>query len=155
MSDFFDIDMNKLVAERIPVRLRMPRVMAFVRSASSELNKEYQAFRTNRLNNLYRLDITPQVCFLEKMLNDAYDFTQRRIYITDGLDRPVTFIFLEVELKPVFIGSKYIYTAGETSQMADDFIIYVPMDISFEEAEMVGKVKAYKLAGTRFKIQRF
>lgn len=155
MSDFFDIDMNKLVEERIPLRLRTPRVLAGVRSASSELNKEYQAFRTNRLNNLYILGITPQVCYLEKMLNDAYDLTQRRIYITDGLDKPITYIFLDVELKPVFLGSKYIYTNGETSIMNDDFIVYVPMDISFEEEEMKGKIKGYKLAGTRFKIQRF
>lgn len=158
---FFNIDFNKLVAERIPPRMRRPRLLAFVMALSGEVTKQYQQFVRNRKSNLYGLGITPQKCYLEKLLNDRYDFTQRRIYITDGLDFPPTYLYMEEELKPLHMYQEiesrpvYLYTEGESGEMKDDFIIWVPVNIDFQEPEMISLVKIYKLAGTKFKIQRF
>ncbi|MBS0647401.1 MAG: hypothetical protein JSR97_12550 [Verrucomicrobia bacterium] len=94
-------------------------------------------------------------------MNDRYDSTLRRIYIDDGQEKPPFYIFQRPELKPKFIYKntenrpKYIYTSGESGNLTDDFVIYVPMGLAFEEPEMVSLVKVYKLAGTKFKIQRF
>lgn len=161
MSEFYNIQFNDLVAERIPPRLRQPRLLAFVSALSGEVNREYQLFRLNRQSNLYKLVITPQVCYLEKLLNDRYDFTQRRIYIKDGNDKPPTYVYRDDELKPLPLYQDlenlpvYLYTDGESGDMSDDFVVWVPVSIDFEEAEMSSLVKAYKLAGTKFKIQRF
>ena len=154
-NNVFDIDFGKLLRWMIPMRTRMARLLAFLSALSDNLNIIYQQFRYNREANLYKLSITPQVCYLEKLLNDRYDYSQRLIYIDNAIDRPVTYIYMEDELKPVYLGKIWIYTGGETSQMADDFIIFVPMSIVFENAEMTSLVKSYKLAGTQFKIQRF
>lgn len=162
MSDtFFNIDFNKLVAERIPLRMRQPRLLAFVAALSGEVAKQYQQFVRNRQANLYGINITPQVCYLEKFLNDRYDFTQRRIYITDGIDYPPTYLYQEEELKPLYLYQEsenqpvYWYTEGESGELKDDFIVWVPVTIDFQEPEMISLIKIYKLAGTKFKIQRF
>lgn len=155
MADFFDINFNQLVEERIPPRMRRPRVLAFAKALSMEVSRQHNQFRVNRKSNLYRLAITPQVCYLERMLNDRYDYTNRRIYIGDGNDQPPTYIYQSAEQKPLYLGSQTIYTGGESGELKDDFIVNVPAVIVFEDAEMVALINVYKLAGTKFKIQRF
>lgn len=154
-QNIYDIEHNKLNRWLTPLYLRKPVILAWLNAIIVPFTFLYQDFIRYRDAKNYHLRITTQVCFLNKLLNDRYDFILRRIYITDGLDKPVTFIYTEAELKPLYLGSKFIYTPGETSVMSDDFIIYVPSAIAFEDAEMKSIVKAYKLAGTQFKIQRF
>jgi len=107
------------------------------------------------------MSVTPQVCFLEKLLNDRYDYTNRGIYIIDGKDFAPLYIYRRDELKPVYISKraenkpKYIYTRGESGVIKDDFIVMVPMPVVFDMAEMASLIRVYKLAGTKFKIQRF
>lgn len=154
-QNIYNIAYNKLTRWCTPPVMRVPIVLALAGVLAIPFAYLYNAFLTFRAAKNYILGITPQVCYLEKLLNDRYDNTARQIYITDGLEKPLTYIYVEAESKPLCLGSKYIYTPGETSIMSDDFIIWVPVSILFEEAEMSSLVKAYKLAGTKFKIQRF
>jgi hypothetical protein len=157
----FNIDHQKLIAWLVPARIRRTRLLAFLKVMISGVVFLYQDFTRFRAAKLYQLKITPQVCYLETLLNDRYDSVQRRIYITDGIDKPPFYIYIHPELKPrsIFLSSegkpRYIYTAGESGLLQDDFIVMVPVDIAFEPAEMRSLVKAYKLGGTRFKIQTF
>lgn len=119
------------------------------------LHGELVAFRAAAL---YRLSITPQVCYLEKALNDRYDYTLRRIRILDAQVYDPIPLFLKEEEKTVHIfkkplGVKVLYTKAETSIFAADFIIQVPYSIVFNEAEMRAFVDNYKLAGKIFKIK--
>ena len=120
----------------------------------------YQDFLRFRNAKNYELKITPQVCYMQKLLNDRFDFINRRIIIVDGLDKPPTFIYKVAEIKPVFIYLNsqslphFIYTSGESSDIHDDFIIQIPMVINFDAAEMISLTKVFKLAGAKFKIQR-
>jgi hypothetical protein len=158
----YDIDYNKLTGWLTPEPLRQNKLLRFIGILVSPVVTLYQSFLLYRTAKLYNLKITPQKCYLELMLNDRYDFTLRRIYIDDGIDKPPFYIFRSDELKPQFIFKRsedqppaWIYTEGESGALTDDFIVFVPIDISFEEPEMISLVKAYKLAGTKFKIQRF
>ena len=114
-----------------------------------------------RTAKLYHLLITPQKCYLEKLLNDRYDFTLRRIYIDDGIDKTPPYLYQHAELKPKYIRQAseatpvWFYTSGESGSYRDDFIIYAPLALTFADLEMSSLVKVYKLAGTKFKIQRF
>jgi hypothetical protein len=120
-----------------------------------KLYNQFQAFRTACI---YRLTITPQVCFLERALNDKYDIVSRRITISDPVRRGLLFIYTRAENKPVFIYRRsenmprYLYTKAETARAGVDFIIKVPLAVSFNAAEMVAFVNAYKMASKRFKI---
>ena len=119
----------------------------------------HQRFLLYRNAKNYQLFITPQVCFLERLLNDGFDFTLRRIRIVDAIWYLPTYIYQEAELKPVAIYQEaefnpvYLYTENEAGEFKDDFVVKVPAGLVFNENEMRGKLDAYKLAGTHYKIQ--
>lgn len=160
-NKIYDIDFRKVVRWNLRRKKRKPRILALLNAMAKPVTLIHQDFLKYRKAKLYQLMITPQKCWLERLLNDRYDFTQRRIYIDDGVDHPPTYIYQDAELKPLFLRQAQedkpvtIYTSGESGDLKDDFVIYVPVDIDFEDAEMTSLVKAYKLAGTKFKIQRF
>src|SRR5205085_605358 len=68
----------------------------------------------------YQLIISPQVCYLERMLNDRFDSSLRRIKIDDAVWHLPWFLYQEDELKPqaLFLESenkpKALYTEGES-----------------------------------------
>ncbi|HYH14171.1 MAG TPA: hypothetical protein VD794_03060 [Flavisolibacter sp.] len=155
----YDIDYNKLTQWMIPSRIRKGRIVAFVQILIYGVSFLYQDLLRFRKQKLYELTITPQVCYLERLLNDRFDFIQRRIRIVDSLDKPPYYIYQKDELKPKYIYLRaegkpaYIYTSGESSLLQDDFVVLVPAGLIFEEAEMRSLVRVFKLAGKRFKIQ--
>ena len=159
--NIYNIVYNKLAEWHVPRIIRQPRLIAFVKLLVTPFVFIYQDVLRFRTARLYELMITPQKCWLERLLNDRYDFTARGIYIDDGFDKTPPYIFQNAELKPKYIRQMseaqpvWIYTGGESGNYLDDFIIYVPMAVVFEEPEMISLVKVYKLAGTKFKIQRF
>lgn len=141
--------------------MRKETLLAFVGMLVTPISSLYVKFIKYRKAKLYQLMITPQKCYLERLLNDRFDYTQRRIYIDDGIDKTPLYIFINPELKPKYIFKttesqpKYIYTSGESGIYKDDFVVFVPVDVVFDTAEMSSLVKAYKLAGTKFKIQLY
>lgn len=160
-DNIYDINYNKLTGWVTPDPLRKTKLLRLLGLLISPIVSLYQTFLLYRSAKLYTLKITPQKCYLELLLNDRYDFTLRRIYIDDSSDKPPLYIYQHAELKPKFIyrrsenNPRYIYTTGESGDIKNDFIVFVPLDISFELAEMISLLKVYKLAGTKFKIQRF
>lgn len=157
----YDIDYSKFRQRLLPSFLRLPKWLAWVKCMTYPAVVIYQDFLRFRAAKNYQLLITPQVCYLERLLNDRFDSVERRIVIIDGEDKPPVFLFTEEEDKPVYLFTEeeedeeptFIYTEGEAGTITDDFIIKVPSDIVFEQSEMRSLVKAYKLAGTKFSIQ--
>lgn len=139
----------------LPNRLKQIRLINWLQCLVKPIVTLYLSFKLYREAKIYQLTITPQVCYLEKLLNDRYDFILRRIFIDDAVDKEVLYIYQDAELKPVWLGEVFIYTDGEASTETNDFIIKVPlaMQFTFEEPEMLSLVKAYKLAGMVAKIQ--
>jgi hypothetical protein len=152
-NKIYDIDHNKLVTWITPGKIQKPRFLNLLKSLVYPVISLYLSFRRYRTAKQYQLKITPQVCYLEMMLNDRYDYVLRRIRIVDSIDRPALSIFTKDELKPVYLGSKYIYTSGEAGTIKDDYIVLVPSTIVFETAEMLSLLKSYQLAGMKPKIQ--
>lgn len=159
-KNIFNINYGKLTAWLTPVKLMSVEMVAWLNALVFPVTVLYQSFLRYRSQKLYALGITPQVCYLEKLLNDRYDYTLRRIRIDDALDKPPTYIFREDELKPLPVYTDaealpvYIYTNGESGDIKDDFIILVPKDILFDDVEMLTLVKGYRLASMKPKIQR-
>ncbi|MDU1893102.1 MAG: hypothetical protein E6767_20690 [Dysgonomonas sp.] len=142
MKNYFKINYYKLVRLLMPVMLRMPQLMAFVEVCVSPIDYLYGLFITNRNSNLYYLEVTPQVFSLEKVLNDRFDYSQRRIYIGKGSRNDQSYLYTNDELLDA-----YIYTDGEgvdlylftSSEVGDDvvrFIVNVPAALRFDENEM-------------------
>lgn len=149
----YDIDFNKMVVWLTADHLKKDRRIAFFQALIKPIITTYLEFKRVRTAKIYQLTITPQVCYLQRLLNDRYDYVQRRIEIIDAADKPPLYTFTVAENKPVFLGSKYIYTGGEAGAIKDDFIIKVPQSIVFEQAEMLALIKSYRLAAMIPKIQ--
>jgi hypothetical protein len=155
------IDYAKLVLWLLPGYLRQTKTIAWLNVAVSPVVYLYQQFVLFRKNKLYEISITPQVCRLETLLNDKFDFTQRRIYIDDAPERGPEYFYKEPELQPVFLYREsealpvYFHTESEGAEYGDDFIVYVPLTLVFDNAEMRSLVKKFKLPGMKFKIQTF
>ncbi len=162
MADkIYNINFTKLSQWLIPNRIKSPRVFSWLKSLLAPFNILYVDFLRFRKNTLYDLAITPQVCYMEAMLNDRYDGTLRRIFIADVQEFPPVYLYMRIELKPVFLYRRsealpvYLYTRAEGALYADDFIVMVPNDIVFSGIEMRGMVMRKRLPGFHFKIQKF
>lgn len=161
MASIYDINYTRLVKWLVPAPLRDDRLQAWIGALITPVASLYNSFLRYRTAKDYQLRINYQLCYLEQLLNDRYDNILRRIYIDDTIQKPPFYIFQNAELKPKFIRQrsendpKWIYTSGESGGMLDDFIIFVPMDVVFEEPEFISLVKAFYVPGSKFKIQRF
>ncbi len=160
MSKPFDVDFPKLVRVLLPPRLRNVKHVAWLQALTNPVNYLYQQFRRNRDTNLYRLSITPQVVYMEKLLNDRYDIAGRRISIKDAVVSTAQNIYQEQELKPVYIYLEeeikpvHLFTDAEIGSGSADFFVLVPADLNYNENEMTALIDNYKLAGKRYKIQK-
>lgn len=157
----YDIDYTKLVTERVPQELQVPEHVNWVYRLVSPIVYVYNQLNLFRASLLYKISITPQVCYLEKMLNDRYDSLLKRITIIDGVQYDQAYLFTRPEAKPIFIyrkselkPPKFFYLRGETSNLESfDFVVNVPVAVSFDVNEMKSLLNAYKLAGRYYTIQ--
>lgn len=101
----------------------------------------------------YELWITPQVCYLNRLLNDRFDPLQRRIFIADPIEKQPSYLYQVPEKKPLFLGGEPIYTDGEAGLAKNDFVIYLPVGLVYDVAEMQALINLYKLAAMRYTIQ--
>jgi hypothetical protein len=160
MSKLFEVDFPKLVRLLLPPRLRKIKHVVWLQALVNPVNYLYQQFWRNREANLYRLYITPQVIYMEKLLNDKYDISGRRIRIKDALVYEPEYIYQEQELKPIYIYKEeenkpvYLFTDFEIGSDSVDFFVLVPQDLIYYEDGMTALIDNYKLAGKRYKIQK-
>jgi hypothetical protein len=158
-SNIYTVNWNKLAIWFIPQALRKTKTLCFIQALVSPVNDLHTRFLYYRQNTIYNLGISPQVCYLQKALNDRYDVALRRIKIVDGVEYDAIPLFLKVENKPVKLYRKsegipqVLYTKAETALFSVDFIVQVPSDVVFDLAEMTAFVNSYKLASKVFKIQ--
>src|SRR5512146_2197103 len=102
----YDIAYKKLVNSLVPQVLRKPKMVALLYALVNPVVYVYNLFLINRRSNLYRLMITPQVCYVEMELNDKYNSSARRIKITRPKSYNPLFLYKKIENKPVFLYKK-------------------------------------------------
>lgn len=157
----YDINYRKLVTWLVPVPLRGVVMLSWLMALVSPFIDLYNNLIRFRDAVLYRLTITPQVVYLEKMLNDRFDIIERRIVIKDGQEFLPLFLFKKAEVKPIFFYRKsettkpktHLLTKGEVGAFTWDFVVFVPVLVPFDINEMIALINAYKLADKVYKIQ--
>lgn len=155
---WYNVDFNKLGNLMLPINLRQPKLMAYVSAILHpivQLHYNWQQFRNHQpYGTMYRLDHTGQVCYLRKALNDAFDVSQRRIYI-DGTGGNVgkTYIYTPGEKNPKYLGKIYLRNNLEFADTGADFLVYVPKTIAEKENfGLRAMIDFYKLASKRYLI---
>lgn len=155
-----DVSFGKLAVWFSPKRFRKTLMIILLRSSVAPVIALYNDFIRYRNLKLYQIMITPQVCYLERLLNDRFDLSLRRITIGEPVYNDPWYLYQEEELKPEFLYQEsealpaYIFTDGEAGASKDDFTVLVPLDIDFDINQMSSLLNQYKLFGKRYKIQR-
>lgn len=150
----FNIEHSKSATSLTPTRQRKIKFLSMLKCFTAPLQIYQNDFEKNRDNNLYKLNHNSQICKLAAVLNETFDKTQRRIYLTDGGDNEVTLIHRDSDQKllqlPIIVHRDEDY--GDSGY---DFVVVIPQDINLTrevELHMKSVIKFYKLAGKRFKI---
>ncbi len=154
-----NIDWNILVLDNIPIALRKPSFSGLAQIVLKPLNSLYYKWCNWRLDNIYKLEHTGQICSLRGSLNDKFDPVQRRIYIGDGQIFDTTYIFTEAEEQDVWLDTElepetiWLRTEGETADTGLDFIVYVSQDIyNMQLDSLKAHIDYYKAGGKRYNI---
>lgn len=163
MRKIYNIDFTKLVVWLIPPRLRVQFWIDWGKALVSPISSLYNKWKTYYNDVAYRLDITGQVCKLESALNDAFDNIERRITITDTLEKEVLLIHTDEAQKPLIIqtdsyvqtngGAVIIYTNSAYANSGYDFNINIPFTLTKQdEIRLKSILGTYKLPSKRYKI---
>jgi hypothetical protein len=122
------------------------------------LHSELIAFRKQKL---YEIEITGQVCKLEKLLNDKFDSTLRRIFITDGQKSKRKYVFTKEEFvpQPIFMTPEnkpfFIYQNNEITTNTFHFVVNVPNNVTYNSAVFISILNEFKMPSKKFKIVTF
>lgn len=155
----YDLDLNRLMTQLVPVMPRNSRLMALLRSLLSPLSFVYASWMNFKLETERELTITPQVCYLQSFLNDNYDYDQRRIRITPPNYFDTAVLFLVVENKPIVSSTKsegtaapVLYKKSESEAQGVDFVIKLPSGITVDEQRLRAQIDNYKTPTKDFEI---
>lgn len=159
-SKVYDIDFNSLVVHYLPMGLRKPKIIAWLRCLVKPVVNLHTRFRNYRREAIYKIEHTPQVFSLESVLNDAFDVQLRRIYIGDGAYRDGVYFYNPEENKPVpFYNpeenkSVYFFEGGQLYSLDTDFVVQVPFALSEAlEIRMRSLIDFYRLPDKTYRIQ--
>ncbi|AYD48192.1 hypothetical protein [Arachidicoccus soli] len=156
----YTLDIDKLQRWLVPVTLRQSKLLAMVKAFCSSLQVVYAKFIGYKYNVEYTLSITPQYCYIQRALNDAFDYTQRRIKVVKGVYYPPQPLFLKIEGKPLVLytkneaKNKTLFQKTETVSFNSDFIIQIPTLLQFDESRMRAVVQQYCLPDKIFTIKK-
>lgn len=151
------IDLILLVHDLLAPQLRGPNMLAFLNAALKPARTQLSAFYAFFDAVEYELTFTGQVIYLEHVLNNEFDPTLRRIYITDSDQLNDTYLFNVVEGNETtyaFNASEsadplYLTNQSETVAQAD-FAVNVPIGLVYDLPSMLFYINKYRIAPKRF-----
>lgn len=162
----FIIDYLRLIEFLSPTFFRKPVIKALLISFITPVIYNYNAFKNYRLFCLYRLSHNGQISYLEDVMNDYFDNTQRRIRIANVEFKDPIYFYEPQENREVFFyeptDNKPVYFYESQDFLGDgvDFVVMVPpslrpLILAQETAlltQMKGQLDYYKLYSKNYKI---
>lgn len=143
----------------LPPILRKQIWAQWMQIAVTPISKLYDVWYNWRIDNIYKIEHTGQVCSLRGSLNDKFDPIERRIYIGNGQFYDTTYIYAEAEAQDVWLETEseertiWLRTEGETADTGLDFIVFVPEQIYNTQIHgLNAHIKFYKAGGFRYNI---
>jgi hypothetical protein len=157
----FSINYDIIIELLLPVWLRQPKHLAFLKAVLKPLKQIYNAFVAYRTNTLRSISHTGQVIYIERLLNgDAT--AQYPIYLSDSDDERLDdYIYNQSEGQlPIYLyqdsASLPVEVKNEVEyENIDDFVVKVPEVPPMSDTEIRNIVEKYKPAGKRYSIQTY
>lgn len=147
------IDFKRTFQLTLPIRLRNAKLLlAFLGCSGAVLNGLMINYKSWLKDKHYEIGITPQVCFLEKMLNDEFDKDDRRIYISEPARLTTNFLYRETDGKNWYFGSGEYFADDTRFNYPYDFIINLPAGIIVNIERLNALVNKYRLLGKTYRL---
>jgi hypothetical protein len=148
------VDWNKLVKLLLPTFLRKPVLMAFLQACVKPIATIHSEFLRAKKEWDYRIMHNGQVFSIEKVLNDKFDDSLRRIYISDSIFQDDVYIGNLNNRDQIYLsndgGTTHIGAAPHYVQQSD-FIVHVPaLLLILKEIEIINTINMYKIAGKTY-----
>ncbi|MDR3350698.1 MAG: hypothetical protein LBN98_03485 [Prevotellaceae bacterium] len=162
MSRIFEINYKRLVLLLLPTFLRKELLVAFLRAATAPEVTLHNSFLVNRKNNLYRLRMNGQVCYLRKVLNDAFPEAGGGIWIEDGeitghwvyaWDDDQERVLLAYDLNTDH--ATRVWDEAVIMDNVNNFIVFCPEKIRSFEIKIKSVLNTYKLLSKSYNIRYY
>src|SRR5579872_6770183 len=161
METIYSFDLSKYVRRLTPPRLRNKFNLSWYETLLSGIDYSQDKFNSYKDLVLKELSYNGTTLQMERMLNDYFDPSSRRITITESATT-TNYLFLESEGQ----APKYLFTESETgatktyffnegeniSTGAFDFIVNAPLSVTGSTDQMKAQILKYKLAGVTYNI---
>lgn len=142
----------------LPPILRKPTSLAFLEAVAEPFETLQSNLYGNHEHTKELLKFNGQVCYLEHVLNDNFDFSSRQIYIGDGNVNPLTYVFDESEPNEDLIlfnqseggTPPYLYNLSEIAIEVDFIVFYPGSIVPFDENLMRSIIDRYRCASKRY-----
>jgi hypothetical protein len=163
MANITNIDFDKLIRQVLPSGLRKPKMIAFLSVILYPLKQLYTQFK--QWENKSQYDIKYQSgcpAHLEKVINDIFDNTEKRIYIGPGNIPTRTYLRLRLADNPLYVRLRsanapiYIYTRDAYLYGNYNFTVNVPDALNtIDTVYLTAVVNRYKRDSKTFIIKYF
>lgn len=152
---------RRLVVSMLPIVLRKPTTIGLLNAMITPVMVLQGLFNEFRRQTSYDLSINGQVCFLQKMLNDRFDVSLRRITIEDANTFQRLYLYTRNENKPISLHTRaenkpvYLFKKEDFADTGFDF--YVNLNgVTLTEQELVLMrilLNQYKLTTKTYQIR--
>lgn len=159
----YDYDLVKIIRRFSPIWFRWPVNIAWARVLLSWLGRIHNDFllwRTNTIIEEYRFN--GLIHSLERLLNERYDSTLNRIYITVVDQYPVLYHAADgtpattsMAVEGQLMGYYHLPDGAVPQLYVYEFLVHVPADLTFVPKVMFDLLDIYRYAGRRPAIRRY
>jgi hypothetical protein len=160
----FELNYNKLIFWLNHPHLTKSNLYDFIRALIAPISQLKSFFDKFKKSISYKIMITGQVVYLERALNDEFDYNERRIFIEDIYKQPSTNLYDRADWDQLADSEKvYLYDRNDeipqnlydrdSGADAGGFVIHVPFMLSEQQRiKMHALVRYYKLPGKNYMI---
>lgn len=150
----YSINIFQLVELALPPNFRKQGIKALFKVLLTPIAWVWADFTNFRAKTAYIMAHNSQVCYLQALLNDKFDYTQRRITLRDGSLYNRDYIFTDGEQQPQYLGNFYLEMNAEFADSGYDFIVRLNgfMLSADERIQLLNYLNIFKLAGKRYLI---
>lgn len=155
----YDINFKQLALMLLPTFLRRPVMACLSYAIVAPIANLHTRLVRLRNDTVYRLEHNGQVCHLRAALNDAFDFSLRRITVDDKESDSLlgTLISTRDQCRQIFLpirekGRFVINRRGFSGANDIDFWVTIPEELMAvtDDKQLTAIVNTYKLASIRW-----
>lgn len=163
-SNIYTVDYERLITLMQPTFLRKSKMQAYLNSVLKPVKTLYNAFMIYKDDAIYRVSHNGSITLLQKVMNDKFDNTERRIFIKNVQRKDSLRLYTLATGKQVgvYTPPKNALRSGfDFDTESYDFVVHIPIEYQNEDEVLLNKflikVRAqldyYKLFAKKYDIQ--